>query len=60
MEKSNEFTGIQTHDLPACNIVPEPTMLQHAPYSQAYCFGFVNIFCNLPNEWFGMSYVNRN
>jgi hypothetical protein len=30
MENSNDLIGNQTRDLPACNIVPQPTMLPHA------------------------------
>jgi hypothetical protein len=31
LKKSNELMGIRTHVLPACSIVPQPTMLLHAP-----------------------------
>jgi hypothetical protein len=30
IEKSNGFTGNRTHNLPACSIMPQPTMLLHA------------------------------
>jgi hypothetical protein len=29
---SNDLIGNQTRDLPACNIVPQPTTLPHAPH----------------------------
>jgi hypothetical protein len=32
MEKSNDLIGIQTRDLLACSIVPQPTTLPRAPY----------------------------
>jgi hypothetical protein len=31
IEKSNDLTRTQTHDLPSCSIVPQPTTLPHAP-----------------------------
>jgi hypothetical protein len=31
IEKSNDFIGIRTRYLPACNIVPQPTTLPYAP-----------------------------
>jgi hypothetical protein len=31
-EKSNGLIGNQSHYLPACSIVPEPTMLLRAPW----------------------------
>jgi hypothetical protein len=31
IEKSNDLIGIWTQDLPACSIVPQPTMLPRAP-----------------------------
>jgi hypothetical protein len=30
-EKSNDFIGNRSHNLPACSIVPQATMLPHAP-----------------------------
>jgi hypothetical protein len=30
-EKSNDLIGNLTHGIPACSIVPQPTMLRHAP-----------------------------
>jgi hypothetical protein len=30
-EKFNGLIGNQTHDVPSCIIVPQPTMLLHAP-----------------------------
>jgi hypothetical protein len=34
VEKSNDIFGNRTHDLPACSIVPQPTMLLRAPKTQ--------------------------
>jgi hypothetical protein len=31
IEKSNDLMGNRTYNLPACTIVPQPTMLLHAP-----------------------------
>jgi hypothetical protein len=31
IEKFNDLIGKRTHDLPACNIVPQPTTLPHTP-----------------------------
>jgi hypothetical protein len=31
IEKSNDFIGIQTCDLPACSIVAQPTILPRVP-----------------------------
>jgi hypothetical protein len=31
IEESSELIGNQTHNLPACNIVSQQTMLLHAP-----------------------------
>jgi hypothetical protein len=31
IEKSNDLIGIRSRDLPACSIVPQPTVLPHAP-----------------------------
>jgi hypothetical protein len=31
IEEPNDLIGNETHDLPACSIVPQPTMLLHAP-----------------------------
>jgi hypothetical protein len=31
LKKSNELIGIRTRDLPACDIVPQPTTLPRAP-----------------------------
>jgi hypothetical protein len=31
IEKSIDLIGIRTRDLPACSIVPQPTMLPRAP-----------------------------
>jgi hypothetical protein len=31
LKKSNDLIGDQTRDLPACNIMAQPTMLPHAP-----------------------------
>jgi hypothetical protein len=28
----SDLMGIQTRDLPACSIVPQPTVLPHAPW----------------------------
>jgi hypothetical protein len=33
IERSSDLTGNKTRDFPACSIVPQPTMLQHAPYA---------------------------
>jgi hypothetical protein len=32
LKKSNDLIGNRTRDLPACSIVPQPTMLLRAPY----------------------------
>jgi hypothetical protein len=29
LKKSNDFIGTRTHDLSACNIVPQPTAQPH-------------------------------
>jgi len=31
---SNDITGIENHDVPACSEVPQPTAERHAPYHQ--------------------------
>jgi hypothetical protein len=33
-EKSSDLIGNQTHDLPACSIVPQPATLPNAPTSK--------------------------
>jgi hypothetical protein len=33
-EKSNDIIGNPTRDLPACSIVPQPTMLPRDPFFQ--------------------------
>jgi len=33
MKNSNDTIGNQTHDLPACSAVAQPTAPQHAPLS---------------------------
>jgi hypothetical protein len=35
-KKNKVLFGNRTRDLPACNIVPQPTTLPHAPYSDTY------------------------
>jgi hypothetical protein len=48
MEKSNDLIGNGTRDLPACNIVPQPTTLLTASYEQQKyynCFLFRNVPC---------------
>jgi hypothetical protein len=35
-EKYSDLIWIRTRDLPACNIVPQPTMLPRAPSSSGY------------------------
>jgi hypothetical protein len=34
IEKSNDLKMNKAHDLPACSIVPQPTMLPHAPLTK--------------------------
>jgi hypothetical protein len=41
IEKSNDFIGIRTHDLPTCNIVPQPTTLPRAPQFIATALLFI-------------------
>jgi hypothetical protein len=36
IEKSNDLMGNRTRDLPACNIVPQPTTLPPAPAYSRY------------------------
>jgi hypothetical protein len=39
IEKSNDLVEIRTHDLLACNIVPQLTTLPHAPYNNRIIVG---------------------
>jgi hypothetical protein len=40
--KKSDDTGTRTRDLPACSIVPQPTMLPHAPNQNIYIS--INLF----------------
>jgi hypothetical protein len=42
IEKYNDLIGIQTRDLPACSIVPQPTTLPRAP--AIITFSFVVVY----------------
>ena len=36
MKNSNDTIGNQTHDLPACSAVPQPTAISRAPFGTNY------------------------
>jgi hypothetical protein len=42
--KKSISSGTQTGDLPACSIIPQPTMLPRAPYSLKYIMFISNNF----------------
>jgi hypothetical protein len=41
IEKSNDLIGNQIRDLPACNIVPQPTTLLRAHHLVSKCHTFI-------------------
>jgi hypothetical protein len=43
-EKKIHLTGTRTHDLPACSIVSQPTMLQCAPPFSSYKIKYISIY----------------
>jgi hypothetical protein len=46
LKKLNDLSGTQTHDLPACSIVPQPTTLLRAPYLEGYISKFYKNYFN--------------
>jgi len=49
MKNSIDTIGNQTHDLPTCSTMPQPTALWHAPLK--YCNAFKTLGTSCPLIW---------
>jgi hypothetical protein len=45
LKKKIHLIGTQTHDIPACSTVPQPTTLRRAPYLAEFSNKFVDTRC---------------
>jgi hypothetical protein len=57
IEKFNDLIGNRTRHLPACNIVPQPTILPRAPTYNVGLLKFCNIYFKLIPMWYMLKEV---